>query len=157
MTSQNRPSSSDIKLIVIDDKSLHDIDRWPWRRNYYLEIFDYFETYTNAKLVGYDGLIVSKDANNPKSDEEFFCNVAKFKKLTAGFAFSADNFEAGIDVEKFDKLLNSKFNIQILDKRTKKDLSSPFKSFSALQEVYFENINSLGHVNMLTDSDVYLR
>ncbi|MBE7708260.1 MAG: adenylate/guanylate cyclase domain-containing protein [Cyanobacteria bacterium SIG27] len=158
LTVDKRTPSDEILLVVIDDKSLHEIGRWPWKREYYLEIFDYFENYTNAKIMGYDGLVMAPDLEHPKSDEKFFNSIGKFKKLTAGVAFSTDNFEKGIDEKYYNNLLKSKTNIKILDKRSKKyKTQSEFKSFTVLQKQYFENIKSLGFVNMDKDLDGYIR
>ena len=39
--------SSDIALIVIDDKSVK-AHRWPWQRALYADILEYFNKYTDA-------------------------------------------------------------------------------------------------------------
>ena len=96
LTYNTRNASDEVVLVVIDDKSLHEIGRWPWKREYYLEIFDYFENHTKAKLMGYDGLIMAPDLEHKNSDKKFFSNVGKFKKLTAGVAFSLDEFDEEI-------------------------------------------------------------
>lgn len=158
LTVNKSKASKDILLVVIDDKSLHEIGRWPWKREYYLEIFDYFENYTNAKLMGYDGLVMAPDSEHPDSDRKFFSSIGKFKKLSAGVAFSEDDFEKGVDSKYYNELLKSKTDIQIIDKRSKKyQLPSGFKSFTVLQKEYFKNILSLGSVNVLIDSDGYIR
>ena len=158
LTTANKIASNDILLVVIDDKSLHEIGRWPWKREYYLEIFDYFENHTNAKLMGYDGLVMAPDLEHPKSDEKFFNAIGKFNKLTAGVAFSYDEFEKGIDEDYYNNLLKAKSDIKILDKRSKKyKTDSNFKSFTVLQKEYFNNIKSLGMVNMPKDADGYIR
>jgi len=82
LTINNKLSSDDIVLVAIDDKSLLDIGRWPWKRENYLEMFDYFESYTNAKLIGYDGLVMAPDLEHPESDKKFFTKVKDFKKIT---------------------------------------------------------------------------
>lgn len=155
----NKQSSNNIVLVAIDDKSLYEIGRWPWKREYYLEIFEFFENYTKAKLIGYDGLVVAPDTQNPDSDKKFFSAIGKYKKLTAGFAFSTGDFEEGIDKTAADRLLRTKIdNIRIIDKRSKKNQhKSSFKSFTFLQQEYFNNINYLGSVDVLSDSDGYIR
>ena len=40
LTTGNKVASSNVVLVAIDDKSLHEIGRWPWKREHYLEIFD---------------------------------------------------------------------------------------------------------------------
>ena len=158
LTMSNKIASSDVVLIVIDDKSLHEIGRWPWKREYYLEIFDFFENYTNAKLIGYDGLIMAPDNEFPESDKKFFSKIGKFKKLTAGVAFSYEDFEKGIDAKNYDEILKTKSDIKIIDKRSKKFIKeSNFKSFTVLQKEYFKNILSLGFVNVIEDFDGYVR
>jgi len=158
LTLSNRVASNDIVLITIDDKSLREIGRWPWKREYYLEIFDYIEKYTNAKLMGYDGLIVAPDVEHPKSDKRFFNDIKKFKKLTVGFAFSNNKFEEDVNKAEYDELLAKKSKIKIIDKRSKKNQTeSLFKSFTTLQKVYFENVDSVAYVNVPEDIDGYVR
>ena len=158
LTMNNKISSSDVVLIVIDDKSLHEIGRWPWKREYYLEIFDFFENYTNAKLIGYDGLIMAPDNEFPESDRKFFSKIGDFKKLSAGVAFAYDDFENNIDARRYDAELKTKTDIRIIDKRSKKySKKSDFKSFTVLQKDYFKNILSLGFVNVPEDFDGYIR
>ena len=110
----NKQSSDKIVLVVIDDKSLQEIGRWPWKREYYLEIFDYFENHTKAKLMGYDGLVVAPDLEHPKSDKKFFSKIGDFKKLTAAVAFFENEFEKNIDETKYDKLLQEKTVVNIM-------------------------------------------
>lgn len=158
VTINNRLASDEIVLVAIDDKSLHEIGRWPWKREYYLEIFDYFENHTKAKLMGYDGLIMAPDIEHPQSDKKFFNSIGKFKKLIAGVAFSYDEFEEGIDKEYYNNLLKTKTNIEVIDNRSKKNKEqSAFKSFTVLQNQYFKNIHYLGSVSVPEDRDGYIR
>jgi len=158
LTISNKTATNDVVLVVIDDKSLHEIGRWPWKREYYLEIFDYLENYTNVKFMGYDGLITAPDDENKEIDKKFFKGIKNFDKLTAGVAFSYDNFEEGIDEKEYDELLKSKQDIKIIDKRTKKHVQRSYlKSFTALQKQYFKNIKLLGFVNVPEDADGYIR
>lgn len=158
LTVNNKIASDKVLLVVIDDKSLHEIGRWPWKREYYLEIFDYFENYTDAKLMGYDGLIMAPDLEHPQSDKKFFNSIGKFSKLVAGVAFSYNAFGKEIDDEYYNNLLKTKSALKIIDKRSKKyKEQSNFKSFTVLQKEYFKNIQSLGTVNMPEDVDGYAR
>ena len=51
ITVNNKVASDNILLVVIDDKSLHEIGRWPWKREYYLEIFDYTNTLKKSSFT----------------------------------------------------------------------------------------------------------
>ena len=154
----NKKSSTEIALVVIDDKSLQEIGRWPWKREYYLEIFDYFENYTKAKLIGYDGLILAPDVEHPQSDKKFFSQIGNFKKLSVGYLFLDKDFEKNNNANEYETILNSKNKIKVIDKRSKKNQQqSIFKSFSALQKEYFKNTQSLAFLNTFEDKDGYTR
>ena len=158
VTIKNRIASDDVVLIVIDDKSLDEIGRWPWKREYYLDFFDFIEK-SDAKSMGYDGIVVAPDSEYPESDKKFFNNIKKFDKLSVGFAFSSKDFESNIDKDEYNNLL-SKYNIKVTDKRNKKTTNPDnyiFKSFSALQMNYFKNIKSLGFISVPEDDDGYIR
>ena len=157
MTTQNAKASNDIVLVVIDDKSLHQLGRWPWKRTRYGEIFEYISNYTQAKQIGYDAIIVAPDTENPQSDKEFYNQIKNLDKLSAGVGFSNTNFK-NIDEKLYEKLLFDKNEIQIEDKRSKKFKQwSDYKSFSAFQKDYLKNIKNLGSVNTNMDNDGYIR
>ena len=157
MTTQNAKASDDIVLVVIDDKSLFELGRWPWKRTRYGEIFEYITNYTQAEQIGYDAIIVAPDTENPTSDKDFFNQIAKYENLSAGVGFVNTNFK-NIDAKKYEKILFKKNNIIIEDKRSKKYRNeSNYNSFSAFQEDYFRNIKNLGSVNTNLDNDGYIR
>ena len=84
--------SSDIVLVVIDDKSIGR-HRWPWKRELYCGIFDYFTEYTKAKLLVHDTLLINEEdvtaqhnssgsyAYLPESDTQISATY-KIKQLT---------------------------------------------------------------------------
>ena len=47
--------SDEIVLVVIDDKSIEQ-HRWPWPRDLYAKIFEYLNTYSKAKVIGFDAI-----------------------------------------------------------------------------------------------------
>ena len=154
MTTQSAKASDDIIMVVIDDKSLHQLGRWPWKRTRYGEIFEYIENYTKAKQIGYDAIIVAPDMENPLSDKKFFNQIAQ---LNTGVGFVNTPFK-NIDEKEYEKLLFEKNDIVIEDKRSAKyKKESDYKSFSTFQKDYFTNIKSLGSVNTNLDNDGYIR
>ena len=90
-TSVNNVPSDKIVLVVIDDKSLSELGRWPWKRTLISEIFEYFENHTKAKIVGFDGIIEDLNFEDKGDDKKFFRDVQKFKKLHFGMFF--DNYD----------------------------------------------------------------
>ena len=65
-----RPAAKDIVLIVIDDKSLNEIGRWPWRRFIHGQLLAQLK---QAKVVGFD--ITFLDESSEPSDDAFFANA----------------------------------------------------------------------------------
>ncbi len=157
-TSADNIPSDDIVLVVIDNKSLNELGRWPWRRDRMLDVFDYFEYYTQAKVVAYDAVIMAPDLENPKADKRFFDNIKKYNKLIAGIGFIDKEFDNLSIKENYDRLLPLKSDIKITDFRSEKNKShSLYKSFTPFLYNYYKNIKYLGSVNTYQDSDGYIR
>ena len=157
-TSNDNIASDDVILVVIDDKSLTELGRWPWKRDRTIQIFDYLEYYTDAKVIAYDAVVMAPDFENPESDRYFFNNVGKYNKLIAGVGFMSENFGDNINEAEYNALLTEKNNIKVIDKRRKKQNKENFyKSFTPFLKEYFKNIKLLGSVNTYQDQDGYIR
>lgn len=157
-TSVNKKSSDQVIMVVIDDKSLSELGRWPWKRTLFLEIFEYLNNHTNAKTFGFDALIVAPDAENPEIDQKFYANVGKYDKLVAGVGFGQDELEVGFDENWYYNTLFNKTDIKFVDKRSFKNKKiSPYKSATLFPRGYMENIKMLGAVNTYQDPDGYIR
>ena len=79
-TSVNKVASDDIILVVIDDASLAKLGRWPWKRTVFLEIFDFLENRTEAKVYGFDAVIIAPDTEFPENDRLFSQNIGKYNQ-----------------------------------------------------------------------------
>lgn len=139
--------SDDIVLVVIDDKTVEK-HRWPWKREKYGEIFEYFLNYAHPKAIMYDAIIVTKDLDNPESDKKFFNIIKKFNNLTVGFMpdinpWSEDKKTFGQEYDKFFE----KFSINV------EDHSSPmpplYESMLAVPDTYYNAVKKAGSVYML--------
>ena len=93
LTSYSRIPSKDIVLVMIDDKSLIQIGRWPWKRMKYADIFDFLKYHTKAKAWGFDAIIVAPDYENSKDDDDYYNTVKKYDKLVAGIIFDKKDFK----------------------------------------------------------------
>ncbi len=157
-TSANKVASDDIILVVIDNKSLVNLGRWPWKRTKFLEIFDYLEHYTECKAYGFDAIIIAPDTDHPESDIKFSNRIGSYKKLVAGVGFMYDDFRDTDNTEFYNTNLPLKHDIKFIDKRSAKyKKPSDFHSFTPFLKEYFYNIQSLGSVNTRQDSDGYIR
>lgn len=147
--------SSDIVIIVIDDKSLNRI-RWPWKREEYNKIFEYLHQYTMAKVMGFDATIATPDIENPKSDLKFYSAIKNINNLVVGFVPLNSSYLSKIAGEAYDKKFKEKFSIAINDERTKKQ-QSYYQSLSKYPEGYFKSVYNVGSFITSNDSDGYIR
>ena len=75
--------SQDIIEIVVDDRSIQNY-KWPWTKDMYAQILDYFHSYASPKVIGLDMNVTPYNKNNPK-DVQFSEQVKKMHKLVLGF------------------------------------------------------------------------
>ena len=71
--------SDDIVLVVVDAKSV-DRYRWPWKREFYCNIFEYLKL-ANPKLIIHDALITTLDKEDLNSDLKYFSTIKKINNL----------------------------------------------------------------------------
>lgn len=150
-----KSGSDNVVIIVIDDKSLDRI-RWPWKRETYNKIFEYFNQYTTAKVVGFDATIATPDVTNPQSDINFYSSIKNMNNLVVGFVPLKANYLSQSDGEKYDKAFKKKFSIPIEDKRSKKMVSS-YMSLSKYPKGYFDSVTKVGSFTTSSDSDGNIR
>jgi len=144
----NRQASKDIVNVVIDESSLYEIGRWPWKRTYYNDIFEYLQKYGGAKLIVFDSIIVSPE--NTQSDREFVRRIGNTERLITGISF--------IKEKKFSKfngqedLLRQKFSIKVKDKRNILFVeNSKYTNFIDLLPGYLEIVKHIGSVSVQVD------
>ncbi|OGI04154.1 MAG: hypothetical protein A2Y25_05880, partial [Candidatus Melainabacteria bacterium GWF2_37_15] len=144
---------NDIVVVTIDDQSINKIGRWPWKRIYYADIFEYMENVAGAKAVAFDSVIVSY--GNKQDDEEFFKRFAKLNKVIPGVFFSAqDSFFHNENEENLDKIFRDKFSINVNDLRKEKP---EYASCSYSLEEIMAGAKSMGSVLSHPDEDGIIR
>ncbi len=158
LTSYSRTPSKDIVLVMIDDKSLIQIGRWPWKRMKYADIFDFLKYHTKAKAWGFDAIIVAPDYENSKDDDDYYNTVKKYDKLVAGIIFDKKDFKTQEQANFYDTELFSKSGVVINDLRTgSAKKTSDFKSYTQSPYKYVKNSQNLASVTAFLDNDGYVR
>lgn len=150
-----KTGSKDIVIVVIDDESLNRI-RWPWKREMYNKIFDYFHEYTMAKIVGFDATITTPDVGNPESDKKFYSAIKGINNLVVGFVPLNTAYSSKTDGERYDKTFKEKFYMPIDDQRSRKAESS-YLSLSKFPQSYFDSVTKVGSFTTTSDSDGTIR
>lgn len=144
--------SKDISLVIIDNKSLEKY-RWPWARSLYGEMIEYFNNYTNAKVVVFDFILKTLDKERPPSSDKFFFDtVKKSDNFISGFMVLSAPYEDADFGVNFDNEFYNKFQIKLNDKRTfKKEYPKYYYSLSTEPQEYFDAQKHVGFVNFTTN------
>lgn len=149
----HKTGSDDIVLIVIDDKSIGRY-RWPWRRDLYCPIFDYFKEYTNAKIVVSDSILGAKA--DTVTDNMYFNSLKRLDNLVVGMTMFKKPYENKAVGKKYDELFKRKFGVDIEDFRSRRDDFS-VNSLVVFPDEYMNVINKVGSVKLAKGTDGYVR
>ena len=133
----------DTVIVAIDDKSIDKV-RWPWKREMYAKIMNYFSEYTDLKIIGLDTVVKGSDLQNPASDRAFYAAAAKLSdKLVTAFVPTIQDYPEDIDGPIYESYFNQRFKINIEDKRTQK--AAPiYKSMAVFPTEYFFSVKNVG-------------
>ena len=137
--------SEDIVLIVIDDKTTERY-RWPWKRDLYCKLFEYFNKYTQPSVIVHDALISNIDTKNKQTDLKYFNTIKKIDNMTAGFMPQIKPWEN----EKFGYEYSETFNkyaLNTIDLRKKAPLL--YNSLSPAPKEYLNSIKHLGSIAII--------
>lgn len=75
-----RPAPQDIVIVAIDDRSLTQVGRWPWRRAVHATLINRL-TEDGAKAVGLDLLLSDRDATDAASDASLAEAMQRSKRV----------------------------------------------------------------------------
>lgn len=152
---QNKKVSDNIVLIVIDDKSLNKIP-WPWSKDLFSDMFYFLEKESGAKSIVFQNLIVFPDTYNPHSDELFFKNLKNYNKLINSYILLNSNVAGDVLPEEYIPIFESKSNIKIINKTSKKLVPS-YKAVIKLPKDYLLNSKYFASSIIHEDNDEIVR
>lgn len=144
-----KTGSEEIAVIVIDDKSI-ERHRWPWKRDLYAKIFEYLNTYSSPKIIGYDAILSSSE--DKASDKVLFDTLHGIDNVVVGFS-PLEQKDADFE---YIKKFNEKFGIDVTDNRKNNNFGI-YHSISKFPAEYFNAVKYAGSVNINQDYDGYLR
>lgn len=144
-----KTGSEEIAVIVIDDKSI-ERHRWPWKRDLYAKIFEYLNTYSCPKIIGYDAILSSSE--DKASDKVLFDTLHGIDNVVVGFS-PLEQKDADFE---YIKKFNEKFGIDVTDNRKNNNFGI-YHSISKFPTEYFNAVKYAGSVNINQDYDGYLR
>ena len=120
---QNKQSSDNIVLIVIDNKSLKRIP-WPWSKDLFSDMFYFLEKKAGAKAIIFQNLIVFPDTYRPNADNIFFKSLKKQNNLINSYILLNSNVAGDVLPQEYLSIFQNKSNVKIIDKTTRKIIPS---------------------------------
>ena len=141
--SATKHGNPDTVIITIDDKSIDEV-RWPWQRDMYAKIVNYFAKYTDINVLGIDAVVKGTGAESAETDRKFYESIFHFQdKIVAAFIPSSQPYQPHIDGEIYEKYFNDRFKINIEDKRTK-TTTPVFNSIATFPPEFFFAVKNVG-------------
>lgn len=148
-----KQGSNDIVLIVIDDKSIGRY-RWPWKRDLYCGIYNYFKEYTKAKVIISDSIVTSMD--DKAADKAYFDCLKSCKNLIVGMAVFTRKYEDPIFGKQYDEKFKQKFDVGITDLRQDAE-DNYLNSLVLFPDAYFNSVDKAGTITLAKGADGYVR
>lgn len=149
------PSSDDIVLIVVDDKSIKKI-MWPWHRDLFSDIFDFLEYKSGAKAIVFNNLVAFPDSYNPEKDTIFYKRISKNNRLINSFILVNSRLGGEVLPDSYLKLFDSKKEINIKNERTNPS-RFVYKAVYNIPKGYLESVKNFGSAILSEDDDDILR
>ena len=144
---KNIYGSGDIVLIVVDDKTAERY-RWPWKRDLWCKILDYFNDFAEPRVVVDDGFVSTVDMDNPDSDRKYFESISRMNNFIAGFQPNATPWDDENFGKKYDEKFTKKYAVKNLENKTTNFVSF-YKSSIPYTEKYFEAVKRSGSVFLI--------
>ena len=152
---QNKKSSNDVVLIVVDDKSISQ-RAWPWQRDLFSDIFDFLENEAGAKSVVFQNLVVYPDTYYPENDAIFYQKLKTQNKLINSYVLLNSNMAGDVLPSEYISIFDTKSNVSIKDNRTHTHNSS-YKGIIKLSKEFLTNVQYLASSIVPEDNDDIVR
>ena len=133
-------------ILIITDKDTVKKYRWPWKRELYCKVLNYFYEYAKPKVFFHDSLLLSLDEENPESDKKYFDSIHRFENMVEGFMPNLFDYEDKKKGAEYDKNFTEKYGIKAelnIDKYP--DL---YESILMFPQPYFDAVNNAGSVRI---------
>ena len=138
--------SDDIVLIMIDAKSVEKY-RWPWRRDLYCGILNYFSQYTKAKVLISDTIMTSMDKDNQEADKKYLETLKNTDKVITGVLLNPQKWQNVEEGVKYDEKFSKKFSVPVKELDYIPDIV--FNSVIKFPMPFFYAVKHIGVVNII--------
>lgn len=133
----NQTVSNNIVEVVVDETSMREY-KWPWARDLYTEILDYFHSYAKPKVVGFDMIVSSFDSSKPE-DIRFAKQVSEMENFVYGFVpETRDNPSDNEFLDSFKKNHSLTLSTKL------GNLPTHYNSFVNPPKLLYNSVNNFG-------------
>lgn len=135
-----------VVLVVVDAKSAEKY-RWPWKRELYCDILEYFSKYASEKVIVDDSILITLDKDNPQSDAKYFDAIKKISNYATGFM---QEYRAWQDEEagaRYDTEFSERFSLKSVEDNI--PLFELYKSMIKMPKQYRDAVKNIGSVALL--------
>ena len=136
--------SDEVVLVVVDDETVSRY-RWPWKREIFCKIFNYFLDYAKPSVVVHDAIMSTLDKDNPESDRKLFKTYSQFDNLVEGFIPDTNSWKDEAFGDKYDKQFSEKFALKNIDIQLN-SLADVYQSLIPFPQEYFDSVKYIGSV-----------
>ncbi len=143
---KNINGHDDVVLVIIDDKSVEKY-LWPWKRDLHTKVLKYFEEYAKPKVVVYDTVFTTLDANNPDADKNYFDTLKGFDNVVEGVMLNNIPYEDDKQGKEYDDLFIKKYAVKNIELNTY--LPQLYKSMLTSPREYIDSAQNLGSITVV--------
>jgi adenylate cyclase len=155
-------ASKDIVIVDVDEKSLHALGRWPWRRDKIAKIVDNLTEY-KVGVIGFDMVFAEEDGSSPKKiAKELGLKIENAKDYDEIFANSIANSPSILGFvlnmeQNFSNYIPSVNGIFVERGKTKESYIPVAKGVTSNIQILQNSAYSSGSFNMFPDPDGVVR
>ena len=135
-----------VVLVMIDNKSIEK-HRWPWKRDLYNKVYQYFDEYAQEKVLISDSIFTTLDEDNKEADKKYFDTVKRMDNLVEGVMFIPKPYN---DIEfgkKYDKAFIEKFGLKNVKKET--DMPYLYRSMLTSPAPFLDSVKNNGSITIV--------
>ena len=100
-----------VVLVMIDIKSIEK-HRWPWKRDLYNKVLQYFSEYAKEKVLISDSVFTTLDEDNANGDKIYFHTISHMNNLVSGIMFQNASYKNEKNGIEYDKFFTEKFGMK---------------------------------------------
>ena len=151
----NKNASNDIMIIGIDDKSLNEIGKWPFKRSVHSKIIDYFTNSEYRENLLFFDIFFLEDDYNPQEDTILTESMKRNGNVILDYIAHEKDYidkDEEIEMQKRINFIKDKFGL-INNIKGPLQNAAQYMGLTPPTIKYMENVSQVGCANIKTKED----